>query len=295
LRRSMKVTFATFAIGMMALSGVPFLFSGFWSKEAILHAAHAPGIPHLPFYAGLVAVVLTAFYMTRLMCEVFFGHSRAHREEPSLSGPSHSAHESPKVMTVPLVLLAIFAVVLGFIGTPYWPWLQMMLDPPHPAEPESGGAGLMVLSIILVGVGISAGWWMYGRRLRATAAAKDPLEAAAPGLFVALAGRLGFDELYAATVFRANAFAAALADWFDQWVWGGAVRGLGAFSEFFAVTNRQVDEGAINEGFDGASESLRDSGKAYSRRQTGEAHSYLRGLAMAFVVLALLLVLGGGR
>src|SRR5262245_40232733 len=76
LRGPMRTTFATFAIGMMALAGVPFLFSGFWSKEAILHAAQGlEGSPalrslgevgHLPFYMGLAAVVLTAFYMTRL-------------------------------------------------------------------------------------------------------------------------------------------------------------------------------------------------------------------------------------
>src|SRR5262249_9000868 len=76
LRRAMPVTFATFAIGMMALAGVP-LFSGFWSKEAILHAAHAWNVSHLPLYAGLAAVVLTAFYMTRLVAETFFGAPRS--------------------------------------------------------------------------------------------------------------------------------------------------------------------------------------------------------------------------
>src|SRR5690606_21559318 len=60
LSRRMRITFFTFAIGMMALAGVPFLFSGFWSKEAILHAAHGWNVSHLPFYAALVGVVLTA-------------------------------------------------------------------------------------------------------------------------------------------------------------------------------------------------------------------------------------------
>jgi NADH-quinone oxidoreductase subunit L len=125
--------------------------------------------------------------------------------------------------------------------------------------------------------------------------AKDPIAAAAPGLFAALAARLGFDEFYAATVFRLNAAAATLADWFDRWVWGGAVRGLGTFTEFFALSNRHFDEGAINEGFDGTSETLRGTGKVYSRAQPGEAHGYLRAIAVGFALLALLLVLGGGR
>ena len=88
LRGPMRVTFATFAIGMMALSGVPFLFSGFWSKEAILHAAHAWPASQLPFYAALLAVVLTAFYMTRLVAEVFLGRPRSESaaHAPTLCG-----------------------------------------------------------------------------------------------------------------------------------------------------------------------------------------------------------------
>ncbi len=113
LSRRMWVTFGTFAIGMMALSGVPFIFSGFWSKEAILMAAGEWNVSQLPLFMGLAAVVLTAFYMTRLLAEAFFG-------PPRTTAAAH-AHESPVVMTVPLVILAVFAVVLGFIGTPAWP------------------------------------------------------------------------------------------------------------------------------------------------------------------------------
>ena len=75
LRKLMPVTFATYAIGMLALSGFPFFFSGFWSKEEILH--HAQGwITPAPFYLGVVAALLTAFYMTRQVCYVFLGQRR---------------------------------------------------------------------------------------------------------------------------------------------------------------------------------------------------------------------------
>jgi NADH-quinone oxidoreductase subunit L len=77
LRKFMPVTFATYAVGMMALSGVPLFFSGFWSKDEILHAAHGWSVSHWPFYLGLAGVLLTAFYMTRQICFVFFGQSRA--------------------------------------------------------------------------------------------------------------------------------------------------------------------------------------------------------------------------
>src|SRR5262249_36068692 len=97
LRRLMPVTFSTYAIGMMALSGVPLVFSGAWTKEEILHVtAHWPA-SRLPYYLLLAGVVLTALYMTRQMIYVFFGDRRA---------ASQPAHESPSVMTVPLIVLA---------------------------------------------------------------------------------------------------------------------------------------------------------------------------------------------
>ena len=290
LRTKMKLTFLTFAVGMMALAGVPFLFSGFWSKEAILHGAHAWPVSQLPFWFALVAVVLTAFYMTRLVCEVFLGRPR--------SAAAEHAHESPAVMTVPLALLAVGAVVLGFLGTPAWPWLQAMLlgeTEVHGHGLFGEGAGLMVLSIVLVGAGLALGWWLYGRKVRATVADRDPLEATAPKVFAALAARLGFDELYAATLYRLNDAVAALADWFDRRVWDGAVRGLAAFGRWCGVMHHDTDEQLINAGFNATSEKLRGTGRRYSRAQTGDTHGYLLTLALGFVVLVVVLVLGGAR
>ena len=287
----MKVTFLTFAIGMMALAGFPFLFSGFWSKEGILHAAHAWSVSSLPLYAGLIAVILTAFYMTRLVAETFFGRSRSHASE--------HAHESPGVMTVPLVLLAVGSVVLGFFGTPIAPWLQDRLLGHAETEIDwhalAEGPGLMLLSILLVCVGIGAGWAIYWRRTRERASARDPIEGTAPQLFSALARRLGFDELYAATVFRLNDALATIADWLDEYVWGGAIRLLANLGEFSGAVNRETDEDVINGGFDNVSEGLRCTGKAYSRVQTGDAHGYFRFVAIGFVVLVLLVMLGGAR
>jgi NADH-quinone oxidoreductase subunit L len=77
LRKLMPITFATYAAGMMALCGVPLFFSGFWSKDAILHAAHRWPVSSWPFYLGVFGALLTAFYMTRQVCYVFLGRSRA--------------------------------------------------------------------------------------------------------------------------------------------------------------------------------------------------------------------------
>jgi len=288
MRGPMRTTYATFAVGMMALAGVPFIFSGFWSKEAILHAASQWNVSHLPLYAGLAGVVLTAFYMTRLLCEVFWGAPR--------SPASSHARESPAVMTIPLIALAVGAIAVGFLGTPAWPWLQSRLTGREvPAHSLLEGGSLMALSIVLVATGLGAGWALYGRRPRAAASAPDPLATAAPRAFAFLGARMKLDELYAATFGRLNTFGAALADILDRWVWGGAVELLARLGEFTGFVNRGVDEGGLNKGFDTVSERIRGAGRAYSRAQTGEAHGYLRTLAIAFVVLALLVLLGGGR
>src|SRR5207244_8324764 len=113
LRWVMPVTFVTYAIGMMNLSGVPFFFAGGWTKEAILHATqHWPS--SLPYYLMLAGVVLTALYMTRQIIYVFFGNKRA--------GAEHG-HESPEVMTAPLIVLADGSILLSTVLTPAWAWL----------------------------------------------------------------------------------------------------------------------------------------------------------------------------
>ena len=289
LRGRMRATFVTFAIGMMALAGVPFLFSGFWSKEAILHAAAGWQVSHLPLYIGLAAAGLTAFYMTRLLAGIFLGSPR--------SSAANLAHENRSVITIPLVLLAVGSVLLGFLGTPAWPWLQSFLtgSTPHwePSHILAEGGALMFGASLIVGVGIGIGYVLYGRRPRANATDPDPIEAALPALWRALAGRLGFDEFYDATVIRLHTALGALSDWLDRHVWDGAVRGVASLGEMTGVASQQTDEEVVNAGFDAGCDSLRGTGRSYSRGQSGEPQSYIRGIAMALVVLALILVLGG--
>src|SRR5260370_23917682 len=101
LRGLMPVTFLTYAIGMIALCGVPLFFSGGWTKEEILHATEHWPSSRLPYYLMLAGIVLTALYMTRQMIYVFFGNRRSAAEH---------AHESPRVMTMPLIVPAVGAV-----------------------------------------------------------------------------------------------------------------------------------------------------------------------------------------
>ena len=103
----------------------------------------------------------------------------------------------------------------------------------------------------------------------ATAEAHDPLVTAAPKLLAALANRLGFDELYAATFGRLNALLAAVAAGLDRWVFGVLIKFLGQFSLFSGSINREIDEDGLNGGFDLVSASVRGTGQRYSRAQSG--------------------------
>src|SRR5467141_3849832 len=155
LRSLMPISFLTYAIGMMTLSGVPFFFSGGWTKEEILHATAHWHASHIPHYLMLAGVVLTALYMTRQMIYIFFGNQRA---------ASEHAHESPPAMTMPLIVLAICSIAFSVVLTPAWPWLHGYLT----GEPAHFDIALLVqpmlfVSLALVAVGIGLGFVMYGK------------------------------------------------------------------------------------------------------------------------------------
>ena len=313
LRRHMPVTFATYAIGMMALSGVPLFFSGFWSKDEILHAAWLwqPSQWKLPFLFGLTAAFLTAFYMTRQMWHVFFGTSRsrdrevagnshaapAHGASPPAHAGSYTPHESPRAMTIPLAILAVFAVGLSLFGTPVWPWFHSYLSGHgKPAGPEFDGSMLfvMVLSSAVALGGIAAGWRFYSQRGPKTAEAPDPLERLLPGTFAVLRGKFFIDELYQLSVLRWNAACARASRWLDEVVWENAVRAVSLFALGLSWLNRFIDELVVNPGFDGGCGGLRLGARLLSLWQNGQVQRYLRILGLALAVLGLIFIWGCG-
>ena len=319
LRKSMPITFLTYASGMLALCGFP-LFAGFWSKDEILHAAHGWGLSRGPFYLGAMGALLTAFYMTRQVYYVFFGPRRApaatvsaatvaahsvsaEEIEPVVSAgregevcePTH-AHESPGVMTGPLVVLGIFAALLGFVGTPAWPWFQSFLEgQPLSWDPgrftSEGLLPLMVISSLIVIAGLGLGWWFYGRKPIERATDPDALERIAPGPFHALANRLYVDELYNVTVIALTRFCAAFADWLDRWIVGGAVHLVAWCVLGLSWLDAGADKYVVNGGFDVGCRDVAGSGKLLSRFQNGRVQNYLRVIGAALVVLAVILLL----
>jgi len=284
LRTMMPLTFLTYAAGMLALCGFPLFFSGFWSKDGILEAAKHWDINKGPFYLLVFGALLTAFYMTRQVSYVFFGKSRAH----------HPAHESPSVMTIPLAILAFFAVALGIIGTPAWPWFQAFLGN-HAASfdfhsfAEPGLMTLMGSSSAVVLAGLLLGWWIYGNK-SPHPDEPDALERALPPIWAGLHGKFFVDELYGVTVIAFYEWWARVADWLDRRVWGGIVTGIALLFRGWAQLNRLFDIHWVDGGFDKGCEELATSGGLLARIQTGRVQTYLRILALAVVVLAAILI-----
>jgi NADH-quinone oxidoreductase subunit L len=283
LKADMPLTFITYATGMLALCGFP-LLSGFWSKDGILEAAHGWSISRAPFYMLIFGALLTAFYMTRQVSYVFFGYWRGHKP----------AHESPAVMILPLAILAFFAVFLGLIGTPAWPWFHAFLEGRAASFElhmlfEPNLFLLMLTSSVVVFLGLGLGWTVYGNKTP-KATAPDALEEAAPWLWTALHNRLYVDEFYGVTVIAFYYWWARVADFLDRRVWGGAVALVAAIFSLVARFNRFFDATFVNGGFDKTCDELSTSGGLLARVQSGRVQGYLRILAGAVVALAAILI-----
>jgi NADH-quinone oxidoreductase subunit L len=309
LKRFMPITFATYAVGMLALCGFPLFFSGFWSKDAILHAAQAWSISRVPFYLGSFGALLTAFYMTRQVYYVFFGESRLARNHDlshtagvgyQAHGVPTSPHESPTVMTTPLVILAAFAILLGVIGTPAWPWFDSFLNGRGATLNfagflESGILPVMLTSSIIVFLGLGLGWWFYGRKPIVNAEETDALEKLQPQIFHLLRRKFYVDEFYQATFIRWNTWLSRVSDWFDRWIWNSAVWAVSYFVLGLSWLARSADTYIVNPGFDEGCRTVTAGGKLLARLQNGRTQNYLRLVGVAFAILVAFLIWSGVR
>jgi NADH-quinone oxidoreductase subunit L len=211
LRERMPKTFWTFLIGTMALCGVP-LFSGFFSKEAILDAALENNI--LLFLVAVFVALLTTFYMTRLFIVAFMGEPRSKHAE--------QAKESPAVMTVPLLVLAVPSVIAGYFNA-------------HAPNPL-----VLAASLVVVVFGMLVANTVY------SGAKADPLPAKLGLLAKPLRERFWFDEVYQWLIDQVQENLAKLADAIDRWVIAGLlVRGTHGTTELAARVLRLAQTGNL--------------------------------------------------
>jgi NADH-quinone oxidoreductase subunit L len=281
LARAMPKTFLTYAIGMMALAGFPFVFSGFWSKEAVLHSAEIWPGGHGPFLLAVLAALLTAFYMTRQALLVFFG-------KPRTPGVSHP-HESPPVMLVPLFVLAAGAVMLALIGTPLWPWFEEWLvgeaavfNGAALATPEA--LKLIGLSLVLVTVGVTASWLVY-RKPSGDSRAPDPLEGKLGWVWKFLGDGMRFDATYDKFIIAPLAVLARVVDAIERQLF---VPLMALTEELIKVVGRwtgTADEKGLNDGFNQACAGLQGSAELASGCQSGRPQAYLRAIGLGASVL----------
>jgi NADH-quinone oxidoreductase subunit L len=216
LAQKLKITFATFAVGALALIGFP-PFSGFFSKDAILALAYGRNIPI--FAIGLTTAFLTAFYVSRAVIVVFFGRPR--------SDVARRGTESPLVMIVPLLILALFAFIAGLQRV-----AQHFLVVPR-EEPVFAVPALALLALVL---GAALALWHYRNRER------DPLHVDL------IRHRFYIDEFYDWLIDRTQELLARVANFFDRWIIdAGVVRGssggtfgLGSLLRLFQVGNLQA-------------------------------------------------------
>tara|TARA_Y100001968_G_scaffold78111_1_gene69398 strand:+ start:2770 stop:4587 length:1818 start_codon:yes stop_codon:yes gene_type:complete len=211
LRRRMPRTYWTFLIGTLALCGVP-LFSGFFSKEAILTVAYKESMPL--FLIAVAVAVLTTFYMTRLFLVAFCGEPRSKHAE--------HAKESPVVMTLPLLILAVPSVVAGYFNM-------------HAPDPL-----ILFASLIAVVFGALLANSIYRN------ATDDPLPVRLGFIARAMKARFWFDEIYQWFIDKVQERLAKLADIIDRWIIAGLlVRGAHGSTEFAGRVLRLAQTGNL--------------------------------------------------
>ncbi|MEA2673060.1 MAG: NADH-quinone oxidoreductase subunit, partial [Chloroflexota bacterium] len=281
LRRKIPITYATMLIGAIAISGIPPL-AGFFSKDEILGESFKNGFTWV-WAIGILVAVMTAFYMFRLIGLTFWGKSRV---DPTVEP---KIHESPRTMTVPLVLLAIPSVILGVIlswpGPPLGPlfgindqqgllasYLGRIFEFGNPGrvvdEPFQlfGIDGtLLVISIAVALAGMLAAWRLFGVEIwRVHGAGR-------PKVVQALTQRLAF-------LYRASA---------NKW-WFDDINNLlfvvigGRFANALAWFDANVVDGIVN----GIGSVVRRSGGGLAKVQTGRVQNYALGIALGLIAMA---------
>ncbi len=259
LRKYLPWTYPTFLIGAIAIAGVPFL-SGFFSKDAILTQAYAQG-QYFVWALGLMGAILTAFYMFRLIFLTFHGKERLEPEAKK------HLHESPKVMTIPLAILAFFSIVAGYVGLPVVlgkkaNLFQNFLEPVIPPASEGHLSmslewTLILISVVVALLGIYIAYVFYLKR----PGLPHSIVRRIPGVYKLLYNKYYVDEAYNAVIVNP------------------LIKGSEIIYENFDLA---VIDGALN----GSASATGFFGRALSSLQTG----YVKDYVLAFLLGAVIIV-----
>ena len=288
LKKHMPITFWTFTICSLALAGLPPL-AGFWSKDEILLGASEGGYEAF-MYVGLVGAFMTAAYMTRCIYLTFFGEARG-------AAAHHHPHESPKLITVPLIVLASLAVVTGFLNAPgvlkFTEWFEPAFVSNVVTHHEFS-VSTAVIGTLAGLLGIAASYLYYWRN--AGPHRLTERSGAARGVYRFLDNRYYLDHIYTGGVVGSiKGPIARAAYWTNQRVLdaivnaaGIAMRGLGNF------VYKYIDQGLIDGAVNASGAGAEESGAALRTMQTGRVQQYAAVLFGAVAILGIALVLTAG-
>jgi NADH-quinone oxidoreductase subunit L len=297
LRTKIPWTFWTMTAGTFAIAGIPPL-AGYYSKDAILyHALISPFGSWIYWAIGLLTAFLTSFYMFRQWFMTFFGEYRgeehgdhSHDAHGSHGGHGHGGvHESPMVMVIPLVILAILSVVGGFIGASNERFEKFLAPVFHPAinasaesgtpaaaseEPKSeepSGApseGLIAaVSVVVAFLGLGLAWWLYVAKPEMP----QKIAHALGGLYTTVLNKYYVDEIYAAL------FVKPLIDGSTKILWHG------------------VDQGVIDATLDNSAQGAKEVSDAARHMQSGNIRSYAGWITAGAAVVIVFMVWMGTR
>jgi NADH-quinone oxidoreductase subunit L len=287
LRAKLPRTYLAFMAGALAIAGVPGL-SGFFSKDEILAAAFSSG--HLLVWAlGLAGAGMTAFYIFRLIFMTFYGRERF--EE----GAREHLHESPRVMIIPLLLLAALSAGGGYVGLPRilggGNWLARFLESSTgTAEAALAPGTELLLMLLSAGIGIAGIWAAYVVYVR-----KDGLPARRfadrfRALYRLVSHKYFVDEIYNGAVVGSVLALGRLAAWLDARVIDGLVDGAAWLVRRLSSASVTFDEGVVDGAVNGIGTVHRVLSRKLARVQTGYVYNYALSIVIGLILLVGLVV-----
>jgi NADH-quinone oxidoreductase subunit L len=237
LHGKMKITSTTMLIGALSISGIPFVMSGFWSKDEVLATAfHADSVPfhYGVFFLASAAAIITAFYMFRLWFMTFAGKK---------GEASKHAHESPKSMTIPLIILAILAFGSGFVGTPLKPMFQenIFFHHVHHVEIEPIVLGVSLMAFF---VGFGVAYYIY--YMKAVSPKNIVKGSAMSRVRTLLVEKYYMDHMFIGFAEKVFYSFCLLAERFDQIVIDGIVNGIAWVSTNAGKVLRKLQTGIVH-------------------------------------------------
>lgn len=300
-RNKMPITFWTFLIATLAISGVP-LFSGFFSKDAILTSALVFGLANpahiILFILALVSAGLTAFYMFRALFMTFYGKPK---DEEIYS----HIHESPSMMTIPMVILAALTILItldnwpGFQNLPgigeFAGWFQHLIQKPaiitaavatvgetveHAVSHETAHTIATWLSIFVAGTGILLAYLFYYKK----SLSANKVSKSLSSIYSLLRNKYYFDEFYGASVIRGVLGLSRASAKFDDKIVDGAVNGTAKVGLYISRLSRWFDDNIVDGAVDGTAFISDLLGSRLRRIQTGKIENYITFLLVGILI-----------